>query len=406
MSTIKIIRIITRLNIGGPSVHVGLLSSRLDPLRFETVLVSGRSAPDEGDLGETMQKQGVRLLRIPNLRRQLNPFRDLLAFAALWRILWREQPRIIHTHMAKAGTLGRLVGILYNAVGPGRRHRAMLIHTFHGHVLEGYFPLWLSHLFVIIERWLASKTHYLIAVSEAIKRQLLEKKIGYATQWRVIPLGLELEALGELPLPAERSTMRVGMVGRLVPIKNPLLFLTALRQIQECHPGLIEQGVIVGDGPLRPVLEKETERLGLSGLLRFDGWKQDLCSVYREFDITCLTSWNEGTPVSLIEAMAAGRAVLATDVGGVRDVLANDGEVQTKISPGTYQVTKRGVLVRPGDEDALAAALKKLSTDAALRRLLGETARRYVLNSFGASRLIENMTKLYEALLREAACAS
>ena len=402
---VRIVRIIPRLNIGGPSIHAALLSNGLDPSKFSTCLVVGEPDATEGDLRRLIQGERVRLVQLSSLRRAMSPWNDLRSLVRLLTILWRERPRIIHTHMAKAGALGRFAGVLYNRVGPGRRlgHRAILIHTFHGHVLEGYFPLWLSRLFTIIERWLARRTDGLIAVSPAVQRELMEKGIGRREQWRLIPLGLDLSTLGQLPLPNGARPVRVGFVGRLVPIKNPSLFLQALGRIQERRPDLVASGVMVGDGPLRRPLEQEADRLGLRDLLRFAGWQHDLSSVYERLEIVCLTSWNEGTPVSLIEAMAAGRAVVATDVGGVRDLLEGSAdEAKTPIASGGYRIARRGLIVRAGDPDGLASALDTLASDAALRRTLGEAARSYAVQAFRQERLLQGITSLYDQLLTEA----
>ena len=407
---IRILRIVTRLNVGGPSIHVALLSTALDPRRFATCLVIGRPAPTEGDLsGRVEGRPEVRVIRVAALRRSIHPWSDAVAFARLLRILWVERPHVLHTHMAKAGALGRLAGMLYNRLGPGRAAgtRAILIHTFHGHVLEGYFPLWVSRFFLIIERWLARGTDCLIAVSPAVQRELVDKGIGRTDQWRLIPLGMNLSVLGQLPLPNGASPARIGLVGRLVPIKNPSLFLQALGRIQGRRPELVASGVVVGDGPLRQRLEQEAERLGLCGVLRFAGWQQDLPSVYEVLEIVCLTSWNEGTPVSLIEAMAAGRAVVATDVGGIRDLLeASTEEVRAPIAAGAYRIAHRGLIVRAGDPEGLASALEALASDAVLRRTLGEAARTHAVRAFRQERLLHDITALYEGLLTETPCRS
>lgn len=400
---VRILRIITRLNIGGPSVHAVLLAGGLDPDRFSTCLVSGRPDAEEGAMDHAAVQAGVRLRRLPSLRRALHPWRDLAAFLGLLQVLWQERPHILHTHMAKAGTLGRVAGWCYNAWGPGRApgEQAMLVHTFHGHVLDGYFPLWLSRLFVTIERGLARRTTRLIAVSPAVRRELLEKGIGTPAQWRTILLGLDLARLGALGPPAADGPLRVGMVGRLVPIKNPGLFLQALAKVRARRPELDLAGWVVGDGPLRAALEEEAARLGLKGTVRFTGWQHDLSAVYEPLEVACLTSWNEGTPVSLIEAMAAARAVVATDVGGVRDLLQGGEASGLPVAPGTFLLAARGILIRPGDAEGLSAALARLARDAALRRTLGEAARGHVLQAFSRERLIREMTALYEELEQE-----
>ncbi len=399
---VHVLRVVTRLNIGGPSIHAIALSTRLDPARFTTCLVVGEPDPAEGDLSALVgEAPHTRLIRLPALRRALRPWADLRAFAQMLRVAWVEQPRIIHTHMAKAGALGRLAGLLYNQAGPGRRpgRRAVLLHTFHGHVLDGYFPAWQARIFLGIERWLARRTDALIAVSPAIREELLGKGIGRAAQWRVIRLGLRLSALSDLPPPNGTPHFRVGQVGRLVPIKNASMFLRALAQVRREDPAPAVQAVLVGDGPLRPALEHEAAALGLDGAVRFLGWRRDLRAVYEDLDVACVTSWNEGTPVSLLEAMAASRAVIATDVGGIRDLLA-DGEpaeapARAAIPPGAFEVAARGMLVRPGDPDGLAAALQRLRGDPSLRRALGAAGRAFVTERFTEERLVRDIQELY-----------
>ena len=400
---IRVLRIITRMNIGGPAIHVSLLSAGLDPKRLPTCVVVGSPDASEGDLSDLLQGWKGRIIRLPALRRPLRPWADAVTLAQLLRVMWRERPQILHTHMAKAGALGRVAGFLYNTVGPGRAPsaRLVLVHTFHGHVLEGYFSSWTSRMFVMIERWLAHRTDCLVAVSKTIQSELLKKGIGRPEQWRVIPLGLDLGQLAQVPPANDSPVMRVGMVGRLVPIKNPQLFLEALKGVIHSQPEPSITGVIVGDGPLRRSLEEDAKRLGVASFVRFTGWRRDLEHIYAGLDATCLTSWNEGTPVAIIEAMAAGRSVVATDVGGVRDVLEPPQAEVCAIEPGSFRVTERGVLIRPGDVEGLAAALRLLASDGALRQRLGAAARTYVVEHFSAERLCRDMAALYHQLLAE-----
>ncbi|MBI4342348.1 MAG: glycosyltransferase family 4 protein [Candidatus Omnitrophica bacterium] len=399
---VRMVRVITRLNIGGPSLQAALLSTKLDPQRWSTCLVAGSPEAGEGDLREPVQQAGARIICVPSLRRPVHPWRDAVAWRQLLRILWAERPHILHTHLAKAGTLGRLAGFCYNAAGPGQHpgQRAALIHTFHGHVLEGYFSPWASRIFITIERFLARGTDRLIAVSPAIRDELLRLGIGRPEQWRVIPLGLDLEPFAQVPPPPEGRPVRVGMVGRLVPIKNPALLLEALTRMTREQQERVGDSLIVGDGPLRPSLEAETRALGLQRLVQFTGWRRDVSSVYRDVDVVCLTSRNEGTPVSLIEAMASGRAVVATDVGGVRDLLDEPGAPSAASQPRGFRMTARGVLVRADDAQAFAEALGAVVCDGSLRRRLGDAARAYAVQQFGADRLIRDVTQLYEEVIR------
>ena len=392
--------VITRMNIGGPAAHVASLVTRLDPSRFSTCLVTGKPPAEEGDLTDLVTDAGGRVERVAWLRRALHPWGDARAFLKLLRILWRERPHVIHTHTAKAGTLGRVAGLVYNTIGPGRRPggRAILVHTFHGHVLEGYFHPWVSHLFAWIERALACRTDCLIAVSPSVRAELLQWGVGRTDQLRVVPLGLDLAALAALEPADGAEPLRCGMVGRLVPIKNPSLFLKGLdRLVKRVSPASV-CGVFVGDGPLRRDLEAEARRLGLGGVVQFTGWQRDLLRCYRALDAVCLTSWNEGMPMALIEAMAAGRPVVATDVGGVRDLLGWDGGAPGCIPLGSCHIAERGILIRSGDAEGLSAALEALRADAGLRRRLAEAGRAYALAQFGADRLLGDIAALYDEL--------
>lgn len=394
--------ILTRLNIGGPSVHVALLARGLDRRRFRLSLVVGQPEAYEGDLSTVMGEAGVRVIQVRWLHRAIRPLNDLLAFGALVRVMWRQRPSIIHTHMAKAGTLGRLAGLVYNlgaSVLPGRSP-AVLVHTFHGHVLDAYFSPGLTRLFTMIERTLARHTHCLIAVNKTVRNQLLLHGIGQPNQWVVIPLGVELSSLANLPPRTVTSSVRCGIIGRLVPVKNPEMFLHALERVMRTTPPASMYGVVVGDGPLRPHLERESRTLGLDGCVRFTGWQSDLSSVYRELDITCLTSWDEGTPTALIEAMAAGRLVVATDVGGVRELLGVR-ETGGLVAGGAFHIAPRGLLVSAGDIEGFAAALRCAAADAQLRQRLGREARDFVLQQYQAGRFIQDMTALYEQLMSQ-----
>lgn len=400
----RIVRVVTRLNIGGPAIHAALLATRMDPSRFSTCLVVGEPDPEEGEILPDLMGESARIVRIKTLRRSIRPWADLFTLIRLVRILRKERPEILHTHMAKAGTLGRLAGMIHNRMvgrSGGEGRRSVLIHTFHGHVLEGYFPGWITEIFLRIERWLARRTDCLIAVSPAIRDDLLQKKIGRPEQWKVIPLGLDLSALGKLPLPNGTAPIRCGLVGRLVPIKNPSLFLEGICRFLKASRSLEIQAMVIGDGPLRKSLEEETREKGIDRIIRFTGWQRDPGSVYGNLDVVCLTSWNEGTPLSLIEAMAAGRAVVATDVGGVPDLLEESRQEGSEIPVGGFRLAHRGILVRPGDAEGLSAALAALAQDPNLRRSLGQAGRSYALRQFDASRLVQDLSSLYERITDE-----
>ncbi len=377
-----IVRVITRLNIGGPARHTILLADRLAAYGWTTRLVTGQIDPHEGDLGDLAAAHGITLDRVASLRNGASPLSDLASCLWLYRFFRRERPAIVHLHLLKARLLGgvaaRLAGV------------PLVVETFHGTLFVGYYRPAISRLLVWVERGLAGLMDAVVAVSDAVAADLQHRRIAPPEKIRVIPLGLELDRFleatgdgavrGSLGLPADVPL--VGTVGRLVPIKGLRYFVEAAAAIAGRIPGA--QFVIVGDGPERAALLKQVERAGLIGQVHFLGWRKDVERIYSDLDVVMLTSLNEGTPVSLIEAMAAGRAVIATRVGGVPDVV-QDG------------VT--GVLVPPRDPQALAAATLRLLGDTDARTRLGEDARRAVVARYPAERLAQDMDDFYRTLL-------
>jgi len=383
-SAARICRIITRLNIGGPAVHVILLAHGLRARGFETVLVAGQESPHEGSLRDLAATMQVHPVWLPELGRALRPDRDLVALAKLVRLLRRERPAIVHTHTAKAGALGRLAARWAGI--------PIILHTFHGHVFNGYFHPAVARLFLAIERGLAAASTMIVTLSEGQRQECLRLGIGSPETVVVVPPGLELERY--LASPLSKGVARrqlgvrpevplVGIIGRLVPIKDHETFLLAAADLHRLRPEV--QFLIVGDGELRPALERRARAIGLDGSVRFLGWRRDLEYLYADFDLVVLSSLNEGTPVSLIEAMAAGLPVVATRVGGIPDLVA-DG--------------KTGLLVPPRDPGALSRAMQLLLDDPCRRREMGALGRQVVAPLHGAAALIERMSGLYDSLLQ------
>ena len=381
MPKAKILRIIARLNIGGPAIHVILLADELDRLGYETVLVKGSEGAAEGNMMDLAEAKGIKPVVIPELGREIGIKNDLKAFYKLYRLIRKEKPDIVHTHTAKAGTLGRIAARLAGV--------PVILHTFHGHVLTGYFGRCRSWVFIQIEKILALITTRLITLSEELKRELIDMGIGKEDKFEVIPLGLELEPFldaerhkgrfkNELGLSAETAV--IGIVGRLVPVKRHKLFLDMAKMIDSQAD---IKFVIVGDGELRKELEDYAEKLGIADEVIFTGFRRDLPEIYAGLDIVVLTSKNEGTPVSIIEAMAAARPVVATNVGGVPS-LVKDG------------VT--GLLVKPGDTDSLSDAVARLIKDPHLRQDMGREARSRVFPSYDISELVGRINVLYSSL--------
>jgi glycosyltransferase involved in cell wall biosynthesis len=373
----RVLRAITRLNIGGPARQAALMHRELPRHGFASHLLVGGEDPREGhiDAGPT----GV--TEVADLHRRIDPLADVRAYGAIDRFIRAWRPDVLHTHMAKAGALAR--------TSASRRGVGAIVHTFHGHVLEGYFPKPVARTFVLAERRLARRTDALVAVAPEIRDELLFLGVGRRSQWHVIPVGVELDSL--LDSRVDRSDARrtlglsaegraVGIVGRLVPIKDHRVFLDAAARLALTHPDV--SFVVAGDGELRETLEAQARPLG--DRVRFLGWALDLPTLYAAFDVVVLTSKNEGTPFSLIEAGASGRPSVATDVGGVREVVL-DGET--------------GVLVPPGDAEAVAAATAGLLDDADRATAYGEAARAHVRQRYAATSLVGNLTSLYSDLL-------
>lgn len=396
MKKIKVLRIIARLNIGGPAIHAVLLGAGLDKDKFETMLACGRLSKSEGDMSYYAGDYGVTPYVINSLGRELNLFRDLAAFIGIFKLIRKYKPDIVHTHTAKAGTLGRSAVILHNFFAAKSR-RIKLAHTFHGHVFSGYFHPIKARLFILIERLLAARTSRLVTVSDSVKKELAALGIASPGNIEVIPLGFDLDALVKVAAPVGLPR-NIGIVGRLVPVKNHCLFLEAASLLGKNWPQVNFR--IIGDGELRRSLEEHAARLEIADSVCFLGWQKGAAAAYSDLDIVVLTSLNEGTPVSLIEAMACGRAVVATDVGGVRDLLGLEDEEAAGKGLG-FKIMERGILVVPSDPAAFAAALDHLLKDAQLRRRLAEKAKEFVRVKFTKERLVRDIEGLYERLMKD-----
>lgn len=375
-----VLRVITRLNVGGPARHAILLTRDLDEHGFRSELIYGSVTEAEGMIEPT----GLRATWLRDLQRPVSPSADLRAARALSREIRARRPVIVHTHLAKAGTLARLAA--------HRSRVPLIIHTFHGHVFEGYFSPSVARAFVAIERGLARWTDAFIAISPRIRDQILALGVGRPSQWHVVPLGLELdpiiratvtraEARRQLALDPDRPL--VGVVGRLVPIKDHSTFLRAAADVLRTRPDVTF--VIAGDGELRASVESEARRL-LGDRVHFLGWVQDLATLYAALDLVVLTSRNEGTPVALVEAGAAGKAVVATSVGGVPDVV-RDG--------------KTGLLAPAGDPRAVAVQIAALLDDSSRAAAMGRAGREWVRDRYSVQRLVADTASLYRELLAQ-----
>jgi glycosyltransferase involved in cell wall biosynthesis len=368
-----VLRLITRLNVGGPARQALLLSRHLPP-EFPTTLAAGTPTAAEGELTDDQ----VEVRRVP-LVRPLRPDVDARAVVAVRRLLRETGARLVHTHMAKAGTVGR-------SAAWSVRPRPRTVHTFHGHVLDGYFSPAVRRTFIEIERRLARGTDVLIAISDEIRDELLDLRIGRPDQYRVIPLGFDLAPF--FAVDGQRGELRrrlnlgpdvplVVALGRLVPIKDHVMLFEAIARVPDAHLA------VVGDGELRASLEARVAQMRLGDRIHFTGWMTDVASVLSDVDVVALTSRNEGTPVSLIEAAACGRASVATKVGGV-GMVVEDGV--------------NGYLTRPGDAVGFAAAVERLLAEPETRRGMGLAGRERVRRRFSQERLLSDIRALYTDL--------
>ena len=376
----KILRVITRLNIGGPARQALMLHRVLQERGYACELVSGAPQQEEGAFPPPAERYTL----VEHLRRETDFLADARAIQTLTRLMRSSQPDLVHTHTTTAGGLGRIAA---------RRAKVpVTVHTFHGHVLSGYLSGAQTKALGAAERALAKRTDALISVSERVRDELLALGIGKPEQWRVVPLGLELgellaaswgpadwaKARAQLGLPTEGKV--VGIVGRLAAIKDHDTFLAMAANLAATRPDV--SFVVAGDGALREGLEAKAGGL-LGDRIRFLGWVTDLLLLYAALDVVVLTSRNEGTPVALIEAGAAGRPAVATDVGGVPEVV-RDGV--------------SGFVVPPGDAAALAAKAGLLLDEPGAARSMGLAGREWVRSRFSSERLVEDLVALYAGL--------
>lgn len=398
---IKIVRIIARLNIGGPAIHAVLLTAGLNTEAIRSMLVAGTVGKSEGDMQYLAKLHGVRLQFIPGLGREIYWAYDLVALWKLYRILALERPDVVHTHTAKAGALGRIAAL---AAGVPVR-----IHTFHGHIFHGYFGRWKTMLFLSIERLLARITSRLIAISDSQLDELVNTyRIAKRSKFAVVPLGLDLAPFfkvaqnTELRLQGNSKAAVLGFVGRLIPIKNPFMALRLMEGLVRKERLSKGRLVIAGDGELRPLLEAQVRATGLESHVEFAGWQHNLADVYSKLDLIILTSLNEGTPVVLIEAMASGLPFVATNVGGVRDLMKGPGRVFYGANDRPlFSLYSNGALVEPDDEVGLVAAVEYLLENPILMQELASEGRKFVGQRFTRERLLKDIEDLYRTSLEK-----
>ncbi len=402
-SRLRVVRIIDRLNIGGPAKHVVWLTAGLNSDEFETTLITGVKPADEGDMTYFAREAGVEPMVIKEMSRELGP-RDIIVIGKLLRAFWKLKPDIIHTHKAKAGAAGRIAALLYRWLTPSalllRPRRCKVAHTFHGHIFHSYYGKAKTRFFVAIERALARLcTDRIVVISEQQRREICERyKVGRPGQFHVIPLGIDFDEMNkngeslrsELRLTDDKPI--IGIVGRLCEVKNHSMFLEAAAQVMRESNGSHNSPhfVIIGDGHLRSALEEQSNELGLSSAVTFTGFREDAPSLYREMDVLALTSLNEGTPLTMIEAMRCARAVAATEVGGVADLMG-----ERRAEREGFTIWDHGVTVASRDTAAMARALSFLIERPELRREMGERGRAFVTKRMSRERLIGDIRQMY-----------
>ena len=380
-------RVIARLNMGGPALHVSYLSRGLDERGYETTLLAGELARGEDSMAYVARDAGINVARVPQLHREISPISDPIAISRLLQAIKHVRPHILHTHTAKAGAVGRTAALLAGSARP-----PVIVHTYHGHVLRGYFDPVRTRAFLETERALARQTTRLIAVAPGVRDDLVELGVAAPEKFSVIRLGIDLEARihGDrraeyrrlFGVPEDRFV--VGWIGRMTAIKRLPDLLRSFAQLLD--RGIDATLCLVGDGPDREAVEELASELGVTRHVLFVGYQREVAPYYAFFDALALPSANEGTPVVAIESLAAARPVVATRVGGVEDVVSDGID---------------GFLVEPGSVEGVTDALARLAVDPALRAQMGAAGRERVIPRYRVSRLVDDVDELYRELLSE-----
>jgi glycosyltransferase involved in cell wall biosynthesis len=388
----RILRIINRFNLGGITYNVSYLSRYL-PGEYETLLIGGPEEKNEESSLFIPHALGLKPIIIEEMRRSINPFSDYLAYKRIKKIIREFKPDIVHTHASKAGAIGRLAAAHCKV--------PVIVHTFHGHVFSGYFGKAGTNAFKTLERFLAKKSSAIIAISKIQKEELTAvHQICEPSRVHVIPLGFDLERFNS-NMEEKRNYFRkkyrlngicIGIIGRLAPIKNHYLFIDAIEALVKSSTKKI-RALIIGDGETKEDLKKYIREKGLTwteetdeaSLFVFTSWIKEIDVALAGLDIVCLTSKNEGTPVSLIEAQAASKFIVSTDVGGIRDIL----------HPGC------GLLSMPGDKQTYINNLKLAVQNFDLLSAKAHVASAEVIKHFSYKRLCSDMDRLYQQLIQK-----
>jgi len=392
----RILRILNRFNLGGPTYNAAYLTKYLSS-DYETLLVGGANDSSEKNSEFIVKQLGIEPFIIPEMKREISPKDDYVAYKKLKKLIKEFKPDIVHTHASKAGALGRQAALSMEV--------PVVLHTFHGHVFDSYFSRYKASLYKTVERYLAKRSNCIVAISESQKKELTEKyKICSPDKVAVVPLGFDLSNF-RINMAGKRAKFRakyriaddeiaIGIIGRLVPVKNHSMFLEALKIVESKTTRKI-RAFIVGDGESKEIIKAKAIDLGIdfvngSGIIRpatltFTSWITEMDYVNAGLDIVALTSLNEGTPVSLIEAQAAGKPIVATRVGGIDNV----------VIPG-----QTALLTDRDNTSEFAQCLLRMIEDDNLRHLFSVRGWDHVARKYHYQRLINDMQQLYNCLLK------
>ncbi|MBS1773718.1 MAG: glycosyltransferase [Bacteroidetes bacterium] len=391
----RVLRILNRLIIGGPAINATYLTKYMAP-EFETMLVIGGKDSHEQDADHLSMDLGITPVEVPEMQRNISPINDGIAYRKIKRLIEKFRPDVVHTHAAKSGVIGRLAADACKV--------PVVVHTFHGHVFHSYFSKWKTNTFIQIERYLANHSSGIIAISESQKQELSQVyKICHEDKIKIIPLGLDLDKFQQHQ-DIKRAEFRhkyhiydgdiaIGIIGRVVPVKNHSMFVAAAKKVLEQTSERVKF-VVIGDGDMREQMEAEFREAGIDyayypqdnreATAICTSWQTDMDVVLAGLDIVALTSHNEGTPVSLIEAQAACRPVVSTNVGGVADVVMDN---------------ECGFITEKGNADIFAEALLQLINKPEMRSYFGQRGRTHVQNKYSYQRLVGDMSEYYYSLL-------
>lgn len=394
---IKVLRIINRFNLGGPTYNAAYLTKYLPSEKYETLLVGGVKDIDEDSSEFMLEKLGLKPILIEEMKRPINFSEDRRAYKKLVEIIKDFKPDIIHTHASKAGLLGRLAAFKCNV--------PVVLHTFHGHVFHSYFGKIKTYVFKTLERYLAKKSSKIIAISPEQKRELSkDHRIAKESKFEIVPLGFDLRRFQE-NMDEKRKIFRskyqlkekdiaVGIIGRLAPIKNHYFFIDVINQILKQN--IEAKFFIIGDGETMGELQEYCKNLNIpfnlpksevfDSNLIFTSWIKEVDIALAGLDIIALTSKNEGTPVSLIEAQAANKPIVTTNVGGIKDIVIEN---------------ETAYLCEQEDLNAFTEQLELLITDNKVRKNMSEKGWENVKKKFHYTRLVNDIDKLYSTLLKE-----